>query len=128
MATALKPEDLKSFRESLVGLRARLKGDLSQLTDEALGGGQSDNSGNLSHVPLHLADAGTDNFEQEFDLGMIENEQETLHQVEEALGRIDAGTFGQVRGVRGMVAKPRLQALPYTRLCIDCARAMESRG
>ena len=128
MATALKPEDLKSFRASLIGLRARLQGDLSQLTDEALGGGQSDNSGNLSHVPLHLADAGTDNFEQEFDLSLIENEQETLHQVEEALGRIDSGTYGQCEECAGMVAKPRLQALPYTRLCIDCARAMESRG
>lgn len=128
MATALKPEELKSFRESLVGLRARLKGDLTQLTDEALGSGQSDNSGNLSHAPLHLADAATDNFDQEFDLSMIENEQETLNQVEEAIGRIEAGTFGQCAECGGMVAKPRLQALPYTRLCIDCARTMETQG
>ncbi len=128
MATALKPDELKTFRESLVGLRARLKGDLIQLTDEALGGGQSENSGNLSNVPLHLADAATDNFDQEFDLSMIENEQETLIQVEEALGRIEAGTFGKCEECDGIVAKPRLQALPYTRLCIDCARAMESRA
>ena len=128
MATALKPAELESFRESLIGLRARLQGDLTQMTDEALGTGQSENSGNLSNVPLHLADAGTDNFDQEFDLSMIENEQETLIQVVEALGRIEAGTFGKCEECGGMVAKPRLQALPYTRLCIDCARAMESQG
>ena len=128
MATALKPEELKSFRTSLEGLRARLKGDLHQLTDEALGSGQGENSGNLSNVPLHLADAATDNFDQEFDLSMIENEQETLNQVEEALVRIDAGTFGKCAECGTMVAKPRLQALPYTTLCIDCARALESRG
>ncbi len=78
--------------------------------------GQSDNSGNLSNVPLHLADVGTDNFDQEFTLSMIENEQETLDQIEEALGRIDAGTFGKCEECGGTVAKPRLQALPYTRI------------
>ena len=128
MATAMKPAEIDSFRQLLEGLRARLRGDLSQLTDEALGTGQGENSGNLSHVPLHLADAATDNFDQEFDLSMIENEQETLNQIDEALGRIDAGTFGRCQECDGMVAKPRLQALPYTRLCIDCARAMEGRG
>lgn len=128
MATALKRAELDSFREMLAGLRARLRGDLSQMTDEALRSGQGENSGNLSNVPLHLADAGTDNFDQEFDLSMIENEQETLHQIDEALGRIDAGTFGRCQECGGMVARPRLQALPYTRVCIDCARAMEGRA
>ena len=128
MANALKPEDLKSFRTSLLGLRARLQGDLSQMTDEALGNGQSENSGNLSHTPIHLADMATDNFDQEFALGMIENEQETLDQIGAALIRLDDGTFGKCEECGGIVAKPRLQALPYTRHCIDCARAMESQG
>ena len=128
MATALKPEEIQSFRELLTGLRARLQGDLIQLTDEALRGGQSDAGGNLSHAPLHLADAATDNFDQEFDLSMIENEQETLVQVAEAIGRLDAGTFGRCLECGGAVARPRLQALPYTRTCIECARALERQG
>ena len=128
MASALKPEELRTYRDLLVGLRARLKGDLSQLTDEALGNGQGENSGNLSNVPLHLADAATDAFDQEFDLSMIENEQETLNQIDEALGRVDAGTYGQCEGCGKPIAKPRLQALPYTSRCIECARAMEGRG
>ncbi len=128
MATALKPAEIESFREALVGLRARLKGDLTQMTDEALGSGKGENSGNLSNVPLHLADAATDNFDQEFALSMIENEQETLDQIETALGRIEGGTYGKCEECGGMVAKPRLQALPYTTMCIDCARATETRG
>jgi RNA polymerase-binding protein DksA len=128
MANALKPEDLTSFQESLLGLRARLRGDLDQMTDEALRRGQPDSSGNLSNVPLHMADVGTENYDQEFTLNLIENEQDTLGQIHAALGRIDAGTYGRCEECGEMIAKPRLQALPYTRHCIECARALESRG
>jgi len=128
MANAMKPEEMNAFRASLLGLRARLQGDVSQMTDEALGNPQAENSGNLSNVPLHLADAGTENFDQEFALSMIENEQDTLEQINEALNRIEAGTFGKCQECGGTIAKARLQALPYAGLCIDCARAMESRG
>ncbi len=128
MPNSLKSEDLKSYRSALMTLQARLKGDLSQMTNEALRTGQAENSGNLSNTPIHPADAATDNFDQEFDLSMIENEQGTLLMIDEALGRIEAGTYGKCSECGTMIAKPRLQALPYTPLCIDCARAMESRG
>ena len=97
MANALKPEDLASFRESLLGLRARLRGDLDQMTDEALRRGQPDSSGNLSNVPLHMADVGTENYDQEFTLSLIENEQDTLGQIHEALG---GSTPGPTAGAR----------------------------
>ena len=128
MAHALKSDELQTFRESLLRLRARLEGDVSQLTKEALGSEKTENSGNLSKVPIHPADAAADNFDQEFDLTMIENEQETLAQISEALERIEAKTYGQCVECGGNVSKPRLQALPYTRVCIDCARSLESRG
>jgi RNA polymerase-binding transcription factor DksA len=128
MASALKHDELESFRQTLQGLRARLRGDLSQMTDEALRRDQPDSSGNLSNVPLHMADVGTENYDQEFTLGLIENEQGTLELVQEALGRIEAGTFGRCQQCGDPIAKPRLQALPYTRHCIQCARDLESRG
>lgn len=128
MASILKNEELESFRQALLNLRARLRGDLSQMTDEALRRDQPDASGNLSNVPLHMADIGTENYDQEFTLELIENEQDTLGEVHEALGRIDAGTFGRCEECREPIARPRLQALPYTRHCIQCARALEDRG
>jgi RNA polymerase-binding protein DksA len=127
MANALKHEDLESYRSVLLGLRARLRGDLDQMTDEALRRAQPESSGNLSNVPLHMADVGTENYDQEFTLGLIENEQTTLDQVQSALNRIDAGTFGRCEECHEPIAKPRLQALPYTRHCIQCARKLESR-
>ena len=128
MASVLKTDEVESFRHILLGLRSRLRGDLDQMTDEALRRAQPESSGNLSNVPLHMADVGTENYDQEFTLELIENEQETLEQVLQALGRIDAGTFGRCQECGEPIAKSRLQALPYTRHCIGCARAMESRG
>ena len=98
------------------------------MTDEALRRHQPDSSGNLSNVPLHMADVGTENYDQEFTLELIENEQGTLDEVYEALRRIDAGTFGRCEECSEPIAKQRLQALPYTRHCIGCARALENRG
>ena len=95
MASAMKREDLESFKRTLQGLRSRLRGDLHQMTDEALRRDQPQLSGNLSNVPLHMADVGTENYDQEFTLGLIENEQVTLDQIQDALGRIDSGTFGR---------------------------------
>jgi len=128
MASAIKPEDLEAYRRTLLSIQARLRGDLEQMTDEALRRDQPESSGNLSNVPLHMADVGTENYDQEFTLSLIENEQGTLEQVHEALGRISAGTFGRCQECGEPIAKPRLQALPYTPHCIQCARALESRG
>lgn len=126
MANSMKNEELDSFRQTLESLKARLRGDLDQMTDEALKRNSPDSSGNLSNLPLHMADVGTENYDQEFTLGLIENEQETLEQIQSALVRIDAGTFGRCEECKGPIAKPRLQALPYTPYCIECARKLES--
>jgi RNA polymerase-binding protein DksA len=72
-----------------------------------------------------MADVGTENYDQEFTLGLIENEQSTLEQVQEALSRIESGTYGRCQECDEAIAKPRLQALPYTKHCIQCARKLE---
>jgi RNA polymerase-binding transcription factor DksA len=128
MASVLKNDELEAFRKTLLGLRSRLRGDLDQMTDEALRRDQPDSSGNLSNVPLHMADIGTENYDQEFTLGLIENEQGTLELVNEALDRLERGKFGRCVECGEPISKPRLQALPYTRHCIQCARDLESRG
>ena len=125
MSSGFKSEELGSYRQTLQSLRSRLRGDLDQMTDEALRRDNAGGTGNLSNVPLHMADLGTDNYDQEFTLGLIENEQGTLEQIDEALGRMDKGTYGQCIECDEPISKPRLQAIPYARHCIRCARKLE---
>ena len=84
MAGVLKHDEVEFFRLALLSLKARLRGDLDQMTDEALRRNLVNGSGNLSNVPLHMADVGTENYDQEFTLELIENEQGTLELVNEA--------------------------------------------
>ena len=128
MATVLKKDELESYRAALLSLRARLRGDLDQMTDEALRRAQPESSGNLSNVPLHMADVGSENYDQEFTLGLIENEQSTLEQVHTALSRINEGTYGRCQECGELIGKPRLQALPFTPHCIECARKLQGGG
>src|SRR4051812_37229701 len=106
MAGVLKNEELETFRKTLMGLRSRLRGDLDQMTDEALRRDQPDSSGNLSNVPLHMADVGTENYDQEFTLELIENEQGTLEQVNEALERMNHGQYGRCVECGEAISKP----------------------
>jgi DnaK suppressor protein len=117
----MSPAELASYRGKLLALRDRLAGDVSSLADEALQS-QDEASGNLSHVPLHMADLGT--YEREFTLGLLENEEQTLDEIAAALGRIEQGTFGHCAGCRQAIPKDRLHALPYARCCVECARRL----
>jgi len=125
MSAAFKTDELELFRETLQDLRARLRGDLDQMTDEALRRDNNGGTGNLSNVPLHMADLGTDNYDQEFTLGMIENEQSTLELVNEALDRMERRTYGLCTECAEPISRPRLQAIPYAKHCIRCARKLE---
>jgi DnaK suppressor protein len=122
----MKKADLKIFKERLLSLRARLRGDVSHLADTALNKNRMETSGNLSSMPIHMADIGSDNYEQEFTLSLMENEEDTLAAIEVALERIEDGTYGQCEECGVAIAKARLTAIPYTPLCIKCAQHLEN--
>ena len=117
--------ELETYGEALRSLRERLTGDVSHLADEALRARGGEASGSLSNAPLHMADLGTDNFEQEFTLSLLQNQEQALTEIDEALQRIRQGTFGRCEECQGPIPKPRLQALPYTRHCVACARKLQ---
>jgi RNA polymerase-binding protein DksA len=117
--------ELDNFRQVLLDLRNRLKGDVSHLTGEALRHAGGEASGNLSNTPIHMADLGTDNFEQEFTLSLLENEERALDEIADALDRVQHGTFGQCEECHKEIPRARLHALPYARHCVDCARKLE---
>lgn len=122
----LSVKELAYFRDLLLAKRRELVGDVSSMEDEALrssGSGQS----NLSTLPIHMADMGTDNYEQEFTLGLVEKDRNLLRDIQAALGKMVAGTYGICEGTGKPIAKPRLEAQPWARFSIEYARSLEQR-
>lgn len=119
---------LETYRQQLLALQGRLNGDVLHLADEALRENQKDAGGNLSSMPIHMADLGTDNFEQENTLHLLAKEERVLEEIADALDRIDQGMFGRCEECQGEIPKARLEVLPYARYCVACARKMERRS
>jgi RNA polymerase-binding transcription factor DksA len=117
--------EIKSYKQRLLALKKRMGGDLTELEEEALHGVGGEASGGLSNVPIHPADLGTDNYEEEVSLGLIENEYQLLTEVNDALARIEQGTFGRCENCGREIPRERLEALPYARHCAPCARQMQ---
>ena len=72
-----------------------------------------------------MADIGSDNYEQEFTLSLMQTDEMTLESIEAAIERIEAGCLRRVRRVPNPISKARLNAIPYTPLCIKCAQKLE---
>lgn len=111
-------KDLEEFETVLGKLRAMLSGDLTQLHEEAFGQ-------NGNHDAESKAGDTADGYYQEFNLRLMERDENMLSEVLEALDRIKAGSYGQCEGCENMISKDRLRAVPHARLCIDCQRQAE---
>ena len=123
----MKKKDLDEFKAQLQQLRARIRGDVEHITSGALDGGHDSKS------PTHMAELGTETFEQDFSLGVMERDQGQLEEIELALKRIDNGTYGLCQSclnegkspTKASIPKLRLKAVPFALECVECARKRE---
>ncbi|MEO2049394.1 MAG: TraR/DksA C4-type zinc finger protein [Pirellulales bacterium] len=114
--------DVKKYKLRLLELRQRLRGDVTSMADVALG---SENSESTS-MPIHMAELGSENFEQEFTLSLMASEEGTLNLIEGALVRIENGRYATCTECENKIPKTRLNAIPYAPLCFKCAESGES--
>jgi DnaK suppressor protein len=121
----MKKAEALAYKEKLHAIRARLRGDVSTMAEVALRKSGMEGS-DSNAMPIHMAELGSDNFEQEFTLGLMEAEEDTLSLIEAALERIDGGSFGRCVECDGAITKARLNAIPYTPVCIKCAEQREN--
>jgi RNA polymerase-binding protein DksA len=118
-------KELEHYADLLRAKRRELVGDMSSMEREAL---RSGSYSNLSTLPVHMADMGTDNFEQEFTLGLVEKDRNLLREINNALAKIQNGTYGICEGTGLPIGKPRLEAAPWARYSIEYARQREKNG
>jgi len=124
-AAGFSPRDLDNFRELLLAKRREILGDLRSMEHEAL---RTSGGSNLSNLPIHMADMGTDNYEQEFTLGLVEKDRQMLREINAALIKIQNGTYGICEGTGKPISKERLEYQPWARFSIEYARKMERMG
>ena len=94
---------------------------MTQMEDNAL---NKDHS-KITSMPNHMAELGSGNFDQELTLSLLGSENDALDQIEAAIERIEDGTYGQCEECGRKIAKPRLEAIPYTARCVRCASEQE---
>jgi DnaK suppressor protein len=114
----LRPEELRSLRRLLLARKAELMDSYSNLEDEARAKGKE--AGELSAVPYHPADLGTDSFDQSLSLALLENEISSLREIDAALERMNQGAYGWCEDCGNVIGKARLRALPQATLCLAC--------
>lgn len=117
--------DRTYYRRRLLQLKKQHGSTLSELEEEILTPAGGEMSGGVSDVPLHPADLGTDTFEQELGIDLMVNEDQILREIEDALERLDRGTFGRCENCHKPIPRERLEVLPYARYCIRCARKLQ---
>ncbi len=117
-AKKLNARETEVFRQLLLEKRAEIVGDMNTLHSEAMNT-SSAAAGDLSSMPIHMADLGTDNFEREFTLGLMEAERSLLREIDDALDRIRKGTYGLCMATGRPIGKARLKAQPWAKYCYE---------
>ncbi|MFG0260068.1 MAG: TraR/DksA family transcriptional regulator [Phycisphaerales bacterium JB041] len=115
---------LEKYAEVLHHKRRELLGDIDSMENEAL---KSD-GGASSSLPQHMADQGSDSYDQTLSLDLAAADRTLLKEIDAALDRIADKTYGICAQTGKPISKERLDELPWARFSIEAARAMERHG
>ena len=112
----IKPE-WQGYYNTLLDLRERLRAQMSGLAKES--------ATEMESYSLHMGDSGTDNFDRDFALSLLSSDQDAIYEIEEALKRIERGTYGVCELTSKNIPKARLEAIPFARLTVECQAQWE---
>lgn len=115
----VKPEWIKYYR-NLYMLHKRLKNQMSGLAE--------DSAQEISSFGMHMADAGTDHFDRDFALSQLSADRDAVYEVEQALKRIQKGSYGICEMTGKTIPKNRLEAIPWTRYTVEAQAIIEKEG
>lgn len=115
----VRPDWQKYYRH-LIELRERLRNQMSGLAKES--------AEEMDSYSLHMADSGTDNFDRDFALSLLSSDQDAIYEIEEALKRIQRGTYGTCELTGKPIPRARLEAIPWTRFTVEAQAQLEREG
>jgi RNA polymerase-binding transcription factor DksA len=115
----IRPEWQKYY-DRLVELRERLLRQMNGLAKES--------AAEMEGYSLHMADSGTDNFDRDFALSLLSADQDAIYEIDEAIKRIQKGTYGICELTHKPIPKARLDAIPWTRFTVEAQAQLEREG
>ena len=116
----------EAYQKLLLKTRDQITGDIRHLSSDN-NGSSNDGGGDVSGHALHMADVATDMYDREFALGLAANDRELLASINQAMSRIEDGTYGTCSQCKKPIAATRLKALPYAQTCLKCQEKLESK-
>ena len=116
---AFTKKELKTVKQGLVRMKARILEELVKLHEEGLNKTFKDSSGDLSGYSFHMADMATDLYDREFLLGLAEGERDRLLALDEAIKSIDEGTYGKCLLCGNPISRQRLKFMPEAKYCLE---------
>lgn len=127
MKKKLNKKELLDFKRLVLKMKDELLDGIKHISDDTLKKSQKEASGDISGYSYHMADVATDTYDREFSLGLASQERKLLYELEDALKKIGEGTFGVCEECKILIAKNRLKAVPYARLCVKCQEKREKK-
>ncbi|MFA5430676.1 MAG: TraR/DksA family transcriptional regulator [Candidatus Omnitrophota bacterium] len=119
--------DLSAFKKLILKKKEDIIDHIREISEETVKKSQKDASGDISSYTYHMADVATDNYDREFSMGRVSEDREFLFELDDALKRIEDGSFGICEDCGALVSKTRLKAVPSARLCIKCQEKKDKK-
>jgi len=123
----LTKKELDFFKKLITKIREKVLDDIKHISEDTLKKSQKDAAGDISGYTYHMADVATDTYDREFSLGLASNERQSLYELEDAIKKIEEGTFGICEECKSPISKTRLKVVPFARLCVKCQERKEKR-
>lgn len=118
-------KELRDFKKLVLKRKNEILESIYHISEDTLKKSQKDASGDISGYTYHMADIATDTYDREFSLGIASNERQFIYELDDALKKIEDGTFGICEDCKIPITKTRLKAVPYARFCLKCQEKKE---
>jgi RNA polymerase-binding transcription factor DksA len=117
----MRTTTVNKYRRLLTALASRVRLDAAGMVEQIRTSSGGNGGSELSNAPLHLGDMGTEEYLYDMNATLLANEQHIASEIRAALGRLDNGSFGVCEACVRPIAPQRLEEIPYTRFCVECA-------
>jgi len=123
----LTKKDAEYFKKLIMQIKEKVIDEIKHISDDTLKKSQKDASGDISGYTYHMADVASDAYDREFSLGLASNERQSLYELDDAIKKIEEGTFGICEECKSLISKTRLKVVPFARLCVKCQERKEKK-